>query len=113
MLKVDCGKCLGRGYIRAFSHIKGGVCFDCGGAGFKLYKNAPRPSVKFAIGTAETFPIFWRRFPNADKAAAFAGTKYGEEAVVMTEAAWIEDGSPMWDGNTWHGSLGANKEEAS
>lgn len=27
-----CYKCDGTGYIRAFSHVEGGVCFACGGS---------------------------------------------------------------------------------
>lgn len=32
-VQVDCGKCGGAGYVRAFSHIRGGVCFACNGVG--------------------------------------------------------------------------------
>lgn len=32
---VECWKCLGSGYIKAFSHIESGVCFTCGGTGKK------------------------------------------------------------------------------
>lgn len=30
---TNCPKCMGSGRISAFSHIKAGVCFSCGGSG--------------------------------------------------------------------------------
>ena len=36
--KVTCSRCAGAGYFRAWSHIKSGVCFRCGGAGTTLTK---------------------------------------------------------------------------
>jgi hypothetical protein len=33
-IPVPCGRCVDRsGYIRAFSHVLGGVCFECNGTG--------------------------------------------------------------------------------
>ena len=29
----ECGRCQGKGYIRAFSHVCNGVCFRCWGTG--------------------------------------------------------------------------------
>ncbi len=36
-----CGKCSGKGFIRAFSGIAGGVCFDCEGKGIRVYARKP------------------------------------------------------------------------
>ena len=44
MIKVECAKCGGKGHIRAFSGIQGGVCFSCGGAGYKMQKAPSRKS---------------------------------------------------------------------
>jgi hypothetical protein len=30
---IGCGRCGGRGYLPAFTHVKGGECFACGGQG--------------------------------------------------------------------------------
>ena len=30
--KLDCERCDAKGYLEAFKHIKGGVCYACGGA---------------------------------------------------------------------------------
>lgn len=30
---AECFKCLGRGRFETFSHVAGGVCFQCGGTG--------------------------------------------------------------------------------
>lgn len=29
---IDCPKCDGKGYIRGFDHVQGGVCFECMGS---------------------------------------------------------------------------------
>jgi len=29
--RPGCGRCGGRGYLPAFTHVKGGECFACGG----------------------------------------------------------------------------------
>ncbi len=34
----ECGKCDGRGHIPSFAHICKGVCFDCMGLGYKVFK---------------------------------------------------------------------------
>lgn len=34
-LRPACGRCHGSGRIGAFAHVSGGVCFACGGDGFK------------------------------------------------------------------------------
>ncbi len=49
MIKVECAKCGGKGEIKAFSGIAGGICFFCGGKGYSLRKSAPKPSKKFAV----------------------------------------------------------------
>ena len=51
MRKVECQKCSGRGHITAYAHIHGGVCFTCGGKGYKLQKSAPKvsPSYRFSF----------------------------------------------------------------
>ena len=36
--KVTCSRCNGAGRFRAFSHVHGGACFRCGGAGATLTK---------------------------------------------------------------------------
>lgn len=36
-----CSRCDGKGEIRAFGHVLGGVCFKCGGCG----KQASKPSL--------------------------------------------------------------------
>ncbi len=49
MIKIECGKCLGRGFIRAYGHIKRGVCFQCAGHGYKLVKKKPVPPKQFKV----------------------------------------------------------------
>lgn len=47
--KAECAKCNGKGEIKAFSGIAGGICFCCNGKGFVELKNAPNRSKSFAI----------------------------------------------------------------
>ncbi|QIG65726.1 putative antitermination protein Q [Ochrobactrum phage vB_OspM_OC] len=49
MFKVECAKCNGKGEIKAFSGIAGGICFSCNGKGFICQKSAPKKSKKFAV----------------------------------------------------------------
>lgn len=33
--QVKCGKCNGSGYLKHYSHVFGGTCFQCSGVGYK------------------------------------------------------------------------------
>ena len=46
MHKIECPRCLGgKGEIRAFRHVQGGVCFRCKGRGYVEVKTIPKPSI--------------------------------------------------------------------
>ena len=49
LVKVECMKCSGTGYIRAFNHVMGGVCFSCGGKGYKMMKSIPKPTKSYYV----------------------------------------------------------------
>ena len=49
MIKVTCAKCDGTGQIRAFNHVQGGVCFSCGGKGYRMQKSQPRKSAEYVL----------------------------------------------------------------
>jgi len=49
MIKTECGKCAGKGNIKAFSNVDGGRCFSCSGRGYRVTKHAPKPTVRFAV----------------------------------------------------------------
>lgn len=34
--QYDCARCSGRGVLRQYKHVAGGVCFNCNGEGFRL-----------------------------------------------------------------------------
>jgi hypothetical protein len=43
MYKNPCRKCSDEnGYIKAFKHVQGGVCFKCNGKGYTLTKTDPK-----------------------------------------------------------------------
>lgn len=37
-MSTECPKCGGKGHIWYYDYIQGGVCFDCGGTGYKEHK---------------------------------------------------------------------------
>jgi len=49
MNKYECPKCSGKGNITAYANIAGGVCFACGGKGYKLQKSAPKVSRTYSF----------------------------------------------------------------
>jgi len=49
LVKVECMKCSGTGYIRAFNHVMGGVCFSCEGKGYKMMKSIPKPTKSYYV----------------------------------------------------------------
>jgi DnaJ-class molecular chaperone len=53
MIKTECGKCAGKGNIKAFSNVDGGRCFSCSGRGYRVTKHAPKPSVRFWVDAAQ------------------------------------------------------------
>lgn len=51
--RVECAKCAGRGEIKAFSGIAGGICFCCNGKGYVELKNPPKRSKKWIVSAVE------------------------------------------------------------
>ena len=54
--KFACPKCDGKKTINAFTHVQGGVCFHCGGAGYVMQKTAPKKSQEYEISFLWTDP---------------------------------------------------------
>lgn len=52
-MNIECGKCSGKGEIKAFAGIDGGRCWSCAGKGFVVRKAAPKPTPKFAISAID------------------------------------------------------------
>jgi len=46
----ECGRCLGRGRISAFSHVLGGVCLKCNGSGRTKAKPAKVAPMFYVFG---------------------------------------------------------------
>lgn len=47
MYKIECSRCAsGKGIISAFRHVRGGVCFKCGGDGYTLSRTSPEARAK-------------------------------------------------------------------
>ncbi|MFV7771687.1 hypothetical protein [Shewanella marisflavi] len=57
MPRFQCPKCTnGQGYINAYYHVLGGVCFHCKGKGFVEQKSAPRKSKTYVFSFLWTNP---------------------------------------------------------
>ncbi len=52
-MNTECGKCGGKGEIKAFSNIDGGRCWACAGKGFVVRKSAPKRMPQFAISAID------------------------------------------------------------
>jgi hypothetical protein len=114
MIKTECGKCLGKGFIRAFGHVKRGVCFDCGGHGFKLTKNPIKPKFRYTVSivtNCEECPLYYSGFDvrggnkaGINKATRFfqSGKNKGLDYFVNADFSTIEIMEKMkWDGRYW------------
>ena len=85
-----CPRCNGKGRIEAFSHIHGGVCFDCCGCGLDLRSEVRRVEVALTEARSE-----WRRMyiaagqarPGTLRAEAFkdALSRIEREGVALRE----------------------------
>ncbi len=77
--KSPCPRCAGDGRISAYTHVKAGVCFRCGGAGTITTKYPPRaPSEKFGITgiqDGERRLLFWVKARNEADALKKASRK--------------------------------------
>lgn len=60
----ECPRCSGQGYIQAFSHIKGGVCFLCGGAKVieinRQYTKKDKIVCRFVKGHCHQYDENWK-----------------------------------------------------
>jgi transcription elongation factor Elf1 len=60
----ECPRCSGQGYIQAFSHIKSGVCFLCGGAKVieikKKYPKSDKLVCRFTKGHCNMYDANWK-----------------------------------------------------
>jgi hypothetical protein len=77
---TKCGKCDGKGVIRAYMHLDGGKCFGCGGAGVVKAKAVAAPLEMSAAYIARVEKELMTRLRNA--------RSYG--------AGWALDGEHGW-----------------
>lgn len=55
--KIKCPACKGSGFIGEFSHIKGGVCYQCGGKGEVSETAIPKIETQIKWNTIEMMEI--------------------------------------------------------
>jgi RecJ-like exonuclease len=77
MTKIECPRCNGKGTIKAYGHVLGGVCFMCGGSGKVEGSDKPKKASKWAsinashcntVEEAKNYRIatFVERFPELE-----------------------------------------------
>lgn len=84
-MKVECPRCMnGKGHIRAFSHVRGGVCFKCGGAGYVERKTAPKAQFWFRCWSVIDGEggYYWNVKAPSEKQAMTKAQKFIEKAVA-------------------------------
>lgn len=92
--KVECAKCGGRGEIKAFSGIAGGICFCCNGKGHVELKNAPKRSVKFQISavakdTGDRELVCWINAKSEEEATKKAILQLSRGNLYIPETASV------------------------
>lgn len=90
----ECGKCGGKGEIKAFAGIDGGRCWSCAGRGFVVRKSAPKPTLKFAISaidvhTGERGVVFTIKATNEAAAIQIARVTLARGNAWVPESAGI------------------------
>lgn len=106
--QIECPRCDGTGYIKAYGHVADGICFKCEGTG-KV--NAPRPRKATAPKTWKTQddidmirqwqqqcitnnPIIWTSplMRNADPNNPVIGMKLTDTYLFHEKFGWGEAG---------------------
>lgn len=102
MNKYPCPRCTnGTGIIKAFSHVKGGVCFKCDGKGFVMLKSAPaKPLPKWRVGAINKLQSHPGDHPvGAVVFPIFSVAARTEEAAIKKAAEKLSRGNG-YDANT-------------
>ena len=100
---VKCNKCNGTGNIQGFSHISGGLCFDCNGAGILA---APKKStVKYSVSYCLPFAgpgFFPAEYQHMEKilCIGFNGHPTAEQWILKDEEFYYI-GQPVCRSSTW------------
>lgn len=92
MTKAECAKCGGKGEIKTFSGIAGGICFCCNGKGYVELKNPPKRSVKFQISAVakdngDRELVFWINAKNEAEALRKAVIQLSRGNLYIPETA--------------------------
>jgi DnaJ-class molecular chaperone len=49
--EVECPRCNGKGVLRAYGHIRDGICFNCGGTGKVMMSNRKSTKTQHQLDT--------------------------------------------------------------
>lgn len=89
MIKCECAKCNGKGEIKAFSGIAGGICFDCNGRGYIMRKASYLLSKKYGADFGDGV-ICWKKAKGEEAARRaflkqFSQTQYAGKDFKIVE----------------------------
>lgn len=91
-VKCECAKCNGKGVIKAFAGIAGGVCFTCGGKGYVMLKQARVEKKKFGADFGEGV-VCWKNAVDAEKARKAFNTQFSQSKMAGKDFAVVEWGA--------------------
>jgi DnaJ-class molecular chaperone len=89
LVKCECAKCNGKGEIRAFSGIAGGVCFDCNGRGYIMRKATYMPSKKFGADFGEGV-VCWKNAKTEAAARKAFNAQFSQSKMAGKEFKIVE-----------------------
>lgn len=88
--QVECERCNGKGHIRGYSHVQGGVCFKCAGTG-TVTKRIPSAATLARQAAKEA-----ERKANFEKEAAQARTDFDTAWEIYKDDARLTHIAPDW-----------------
>ena len=83
-VKTECPRCSGKGNVRGYAHVLGGICFKCGGAGYVLtnYVSPELQAKRDAAAKAKNDAAFANAAVRIDARIA----KYSNDPRIGTES---------------------------
>lgn len=91
-VKCECAKCNGKGEIKAFSGIAGGICFSCNGKGYVMLKKARVPSRKFGADFGEGV-VCWKNAKSEGAARKAFNVQFSQSKLAGKEFKIVEKGA--------------------
>ena len=92
MTKCECAKCGGKGEIKAFSGIAGGICFSCNGRGYVMLKQPRVPSKKYGADFGEGV-VCWKNAKSEEAARKAFTAQFSQSKLSGKDFKIVEFGA--------------------